>query len=338
MNQSKYMEQNPRRRTFFKNLTEERVVWMRALLLRGIRVGLPMLLMSLILVFWQYPYFWVAALFGVSPEEAYYAISNGTGQQILQILLSSFAFLVPFGLAARVKERPLRKVIPFCRPKGRVAPLFWMALGLCAFADIAVSMAGRFFESFGVSYEVTGLKEPPGLGGFLLLAFASAVVPAFVEEFACRGAVYGLLEPFGEGFAVVASAALFGVMHGNFEQMPFAFLVGLALGFVRAKTGSLWICVLIHFTNNFFATIQGQMRYYFPAQVQQLTFVVFLVISLVGAVLALWAVRDETANFFRFKTAPSVLSTAEKTTILVLSPTVVVFIGICLWESILYFK
>ena len=44
-------------------------------------------------------------------------------------------------------------------------------------------------------------------------------------------------------------------MHGNFEQMPFAFLVGLALGFIVVKTNSLLLAMAVHATNNFVSVI-----------------------------------------------------------------------------------
>ena len=45
------------------------------------------------------------------------------------------------------------------------------------------------------------------------------------------------------------SALLFGVFHGNLVQIPFAFLVGLVLGYVAAEYSLGW-CILLHWINN----------------------------------------------------------------------------------------
>lgn len=45
-----------------------------------------------------------------------------------------------------------------------------------------------------------------------------------------RGYFLRLLRPYGTWFAVIVTAILFALMHGNILQIPFAFLVGLACG------------------------------------------------------------------------------------------------------------
>ena len=53
----------------------------------------------------------------------------------------------------------------------------------------------------------------------------------------------------GNVFAIVVSAALFGVMHANLFQMIFAFLTGLVLGYTAAEFSLRWSIVL-HLVNN----------------------------------------------------------------------------------------
>ena len=68
----------------------------------------------------------------------------------------------------------------------------------------------------------------------------------------CRGAIEGHLlrkwkHPAG---AIVFSSLVFGVVHGNWVQAPFAFVIGLALGWMYYRTGSLLPGILMHFVNN----------------------------------------------------------------------------------------
>ena len=83
-----------------------------------------------------------------------------------------------------------------------------------------------------------------------------AVVPAVCEEVAFRGFVLtGLKDRFGAVRAVLASAVVFGLFHvvkelGLWERLVGSTLLGLALGWVRVRTGSLWPGVLLHAANN----------------------------------------------------------------------------------------
>ena len=70
-----------------------------------------------------------------------------------------------------------------------------------------------------------------------------------VEEIVFRGAVLRGLEKYGKGFAILFSAFLFGAFHGNLLQSPYAFLVGLVLGYVTVEYNILWAMVL-HMVNN----------------------------------------------------------------------------------------
>ena len=81
---------------------------------------------------------------------------------------------------------------------------------------------------------------------FLYIAFFAPLA----EELLFRGLILRVLEPAGKQFAILASALLFGLLHGNVIQIPFAFLVGLVLGYVTVEYSIVWAIVL-HVINNF---------------------------------------------------------------------------------------
>lgn len=87
--------------------------------------------------------------------------------------------------------------------------------------------------------------------GILMFIIEVAVFPAIVEEIIFRGVLFGCLREYGEIFAMVGSAAVFGLFHGNIEQLIFAFLLGLVLALAVIKTNSIFISISIHFVNNF---------------------------------------------------------------------------------------
>ncbi len=78
-----------------------------------------------------------------------------------------------------------------------------------------------------------------------------ALVPAVCEELAFRGFIFsGLIRGGGRMRAVVVSAIMFGVSHGLLQQSIAATVMGLMLGWVALRTGSVIPCLIIHFTNN----------------------------------------------------------------------------------------
>lgn len=80
----------------------------------------------------------------------------------------------------------------------------------------------------------------------------SLVAPIF-EEIVFRGIILdGLLIKYSPKKAIIISALIFGVIHGNFDQGVNAFLIGIILGIIYFKTKSLLPGILIHFLNNTF--------------------------------------------------------------------------------------
>lgn len=82
-----------------------------------------------------------------------------------------------------------------------------------------------------------------------MILYGSFFAPV-VEEIVFRGAVCKSLSKYGKTFAIVVSATLFGIMHGNIFQGLFAFYMGLVLGYVSLEYSLKWT-ILFHFLNNF---------------------------------------------------------------------------------------
>jgi membrane protease YdiL (CAAX protease family) len=88
-------------------------------------------------------------------------------------------------------------------------------------------------------------SDATSLSMFLYMAFGAPIA----EEVFCRGMVLRPLEKYGKRFAIIMSAFFFGLLHGNVVQTPFAFVVGLVLGYVTVEYNILWAMVL-HMINN----------------------------------------------------------------------------------------
>lgn len=90
---------------------------------------------------------------------------------------------------------------------------------------------------------------------FMFIFFTMVVEAAFVEEILYRGfALNGLLRKYSPRVAILISAFLFGIVHMNIPQFINAFIGAFLFGVLYFKTKSLWACVILHATNNFFSS------------------------------------------------------------------------------------
>ena len=122
---------------------------------------------------------------------------------------------------------------------------------------------GLQFFLLDINFQLEKLLPPPswfielfsrlfesdlGLWGGL---FRVAIVAPLVEESIFRGVILnGFLKNYRPTFAIFYSALLFALFHLNPWQFPAAFLLGLVLGWVRIRTGSLLACMTGHAIHN----------------------------------------------------------------------------------------
>ncbi|MBR5842410.1 MAG: CPBP family intramembrane metalloprotease [Bacteroidaceae bacterium] len=77
-----------------------------------------------------------------------------------------------------------------------------------------------------------------------------------LEELLFRGAIQGDLQrQMSPWKAIIVSSLLFGVVHMNPAQIPFAFLLGMLFGWLYYRTGSLLPGIVGHVLNNSVATV-----------------------------------------------------------------------------------
>ncbi len=175
------------------------------------------------------------------------------------MLYSVICVGIPFAAAFIVLRRCGYLTLPLDAPKkGSGLPLLIIGgLGIFYIGNILTTFIITTLSGMGIElYSYTqitqqGTAVPEGIFEFLVMCVHSAVIPAVIEEFAFRGVIMQPLRKYGDWFAVISSAVLFGLLHGNMMQMPFAVVAGIVLGYVTVVTGSMWTGILLHFLNNF---------------------------------------------------------------------------------------
>lgn len=179
------------------------------------------------------------------------------------IVYSLICVGLPFFFAYLFLKKTSDLHIPFSMPpkKTGIGLMLVAGFGIFYIGNLLTNYFVSVLASMGIelySYELVasvGADIPKNAFEFILMTVATAVVPAFIEEFAFRGVVMTPLRRYGDWFAIIVSAVLFGFVHGNLMQMPFAVVAGMVLGYVCVVTNSIWTSVLLHFINNFLSLL-----------------------------------------------------------------------------------
>ena len=86
--------------------------------------------------------------------------------------------------------------------------------------------------------------------GVVTLIFTAFVAPIF-EEIIYRHLLLRSLKPIGDTPAIIISALVFGLAHGNFDQFAYAFLSGIIFGLMAVRYNTIIPGMVLHLINNF---------------------------------------------------------------------------------------
>lgn len=95
---------------------------------------------------------------------------------------------------------------------------------------------------------------------FSMLLYTCLLSPV-IEEFIYRGIILRSLDKYEKSFAIISSALLFALIHGNILQFPSAIAIGLILGYL-AEEYSIKLTIIIHILNNLFSEIMSLLALY----------------------------------------------------------------------------
>lgn len=177
-------------------------------------------------------------------------------QASISVFLSVASVLIPFALGGMYLRKHLHdEVFCFEKPQGAGITVSVICLGffLCLIGNYISGVIINVFDGAGVELSSPEHTAPDTVFGRIIYVIAVAVIPPLAEELAFRGTVLQPLRKYGDKFAIIISALVFALLHGNLIQAPFALIVGLGLGYAVCVTGSIWTSVVIHFLNNLFS-------------------------------------------------------------------------------------
>lgn len=269
---------------------------------------------------------------------------NGVLNYFCDIFVSVSSAFIPGLIYLALTKRNVKEIIFANHVKfEKLIPMIFMGLAFSMLANTVSDLMNTNLEMFGLKNTVNFSNEVNSVPEVLLYAVSTAVVPAFAEEFAFRGILMGSLRKYGDVFAIIASSVMFGAMHGNVVQIPFAFMLGLMFGFVDCKTNSVFPSIGIHFLNNFYAVITDILQNNTDidkSAVAGINYFICVLFCVLGVLSFLYVVKTQ-KGFFKATNediAPyqytNYLTLKEKIKTFMLSPAVVVVLVLFISEAI----
>lgn len=175
-------------------------------------------------------------------------------------LLNLVSFTVVIGMALAWIPRPWGARLGF-----RVFPLWWLL-------PVTAGMVGLQAVLSDFVNVLLHLLPPPEeltLPGDLFFGsgetlWASAItlvlIAPLTEEVLFRGVImHGLLGRYRASVAILVSGVLFGLLHVLPWQVVPTAIIGIVLGWMRVRGGSLLLCLWAHLINNAMALLGGAL-------------------------------------------------------------------------------
>jgi membrane protease YdiL (CAAX protease family) len=175
---------------------------------------------------------------GEVPDDVAYRYESSISAAAQYAVMAGILLLIARGL-------PLRETFGLRRPAS------WKrALGFTALALVAIWVASAALAPFLDANDEQGFVpdewDSSRAGAFAAFFVAVAVFAPVVEELTYRGLGFALLAPYGTWLAVIVTGVLFGVGHGLLVALPVLTIFGLVVGWLRARTASVYPSMILH--------------------------------------------------------------------------------------------
>ena len=180
----------------------------------------------------------------------------------LSTLVSATVQVGVLALAARLTGWPAGEYLGLVRPAGRDAVVAFGALVAFLFAFDAITyLLGRDIVT---PFQADTYRSARAAGTLPLMWLAFVVAAPIAEEIIFRGFLFrGWIRSARNAKpGIVVIAALFAIVHVQYDWFGImqVFLIGLALGWARWRSGSTLLTILMHALINFWGTLQSMVK------------------------------------------------------------------------------
>jgi membrane protease YdiL (CAAX protease family) len=234
------------------------------------------------------------AFFDLIKDTAFLQIPDSILSNLLMCFFyASYMFIVFIIIVYFMKQHPF-KIVPVRRFHNGmlIIPAGAAVLTLSVASDYVQQYIQYFLGFLHLTTTSPPFTSPGNVPAFLIYFFELCILAPFCEEFIFRGVILQNLRKFGNGFAVVLSALLFSLVHGNLVQMPLAFIMGLFFGFLVIEFNSIWVTIIMHFTVNTFSVLIDGSSKLFGENVADFIYLLVFFVSVLLTLLTILYARN----------------------------------------------
>ena len=221
---------------------------------------------------------------------------------LTNLISNTVCMLLPFLMFVLLCRIPMRIAFPLRRTDSSLAAFgVAIALGVSVIGGFASSLIQMLLGALGLQAQLSsGLSMPTHFSSFLVYMLYVVLLSPLVEEVIFRGIILNSMRRFGDSFALLVSALLFALFHGNLIQAPNAFLMGLVIGYFVLCTGSLWTGIVIHMINNSLILLWQALSLTIPDQWYAFFQLVIIALYLMAGIVAFLTLVRVRPNMFMF--------------------------------------
>lgn len=274
----------------------------------------------------------------------YYYLNPTTGDVniILNLVLSESIVLLPVLAVTMItkKETSLKELLGFHKIKiSTVLMIVVFSFLIMPLATLLNAISMLFVDNEVADLSGSILHVP-----FLLVFFTMAIFGPLCEEIVFRGIIFhSYRRSRNLVYAVLASAVLFGLMHMNFNQAPYAIALGIMMALLVEATGSTTSSFIVHMIfNGETVVVLFLEEKLFPGALQQVlneaytkeelltTISVALISATICTTLALCLLNRIAENENRHHFLQIVWETRHNHKEQIITPTIIIAVVLCL--------
>ncbi len=190
-------------------------------------------------------------------EGSYQQVSRSRIGLMILVVIPQLALVTPSIVAAVLSPVPTRKRLGLVRGHWPVWAWIAAAAATPLVGMVSGLVVGMFMDESETLKQMTEIFREHGQSGFLIpLALMIGATPAFCEELLFRGYVQTrLTQSFGPAIGILVASVLFAAFHMDFVHVVAVFPLGVFLGLVAWRSGSLFPAMLGHFVNNVISVV-----------------------------------------------------------------------------------
>ena len=166
-------------------------------------------------------------------------------------------------------------------------PWIFFAMGIITLFAYLNYLAVIPLEAAGVIGNSQYLPSVSSVPDLLLLILSSAIIPPIAEELFFRGFVLKRLIPLGSSKAIIISAVIFSLFHGNLGQLIYTLAAGVVFGYIYLLTGRILPVILLHALNNGYSVAITAINSFYGSNVAGLISISVDAVFVIGGFLSL---------------------------------------------------